>query len=274
MALGTSERSSTSSRRWSGCSASSLPVQPIRRVVVSLPAPASRLHVGEDLVAGEAADGAGLVLELGVEQLGHQVVGGVLGPPVDVLGEQLAPIRRLRRRTCLPRLPRGAAPRRDGRGSPPGPARGCRAGSRSSASASRAPRSLMKSKLPDPDEWVERPLAELADLGLEGVHLPRREHPGHQRAVHVVVGRVLEEDDAGGDLDVGPDELEDRSPCPTGRSPSRAGPSRRRRSGSGRRSRTSRCSRAAPRRAAASTPGTGRCRSRSRTGRSRRRCRW
>ena len=40
MAFGMSERSSTSWRRWSGCSASTLPVQPIRRLVVSLPAPA------------------------------------------------------------------------------------------------------------------------------------------------------------------------------------------------------------------------------------------
>ena len=38
---GSATRSSTSSRRWSGCSASTLPAQPIRRVVVSLPAPAT-----------------------------------------------------------------------------------------------------------------------------------------------------------------------------------------------------------------------------------------
>ena len=43
--------------------------------------------VGEELVAAQAPHGAGLVLELGVEQLGHDVVGRVLGPPVDVLGE-------------------------------------------------------------------------------------------------------------------------------------------------------------------------------------------
>ena len=41
MAPGISERSSTSSRRWSGWSPSTLPVQPISRVVVSLPAPAT-----------------------------------------------------------------------------------------------------------------------------------------------------------------------------------------------------------------------------------------
>ena len=37
-----SERSSTSSRRWSGFSARTLPVHPMSRVVVSLPAPESR----------------------------------------------------------------------------------------------------------------------------------------------------------------------------------------------------------------------------------------
>ena len=57
------------------------------RPVVSLPAPGEHRGVGEHLVAGERAGRAGLVLELGVEQLGHEVVGGVLGAPVDVLGE-------------------------------------------------------------------------------------------------------------------------------------------------------------------------------------------
>ena len=38
---GISDRSSTRSRRWSGCSASTLASQPISRPVVSLPAPAS-----------------------------------------------------------------------------------------------------------------------------------------------------------------------------------------------------------------------------------------
>ena len=44
------------------------------------------LGVGQDLLAGEAAARAGLVLELGVEQHGHEVVGGMVDPPVDVLG--------------------------------------------------------------------------------------------------------------------------------------------------------------------------------------------
>ena len=41
MAFAISERSSTSSARWSGWSANTLAVHPIRRVVVSFPAPAS-----------------------------------------------------------------------------------------------------------------------------------------------------------------------------------------------------------------------------------------
>ena len=46
--------------------------------------------VGEHLVAGQPARRPVLVLELGVEQFGHEVVGGVPGPPVDVLAEHLA----------------------------------------------------------------------------------------------------------------------------------------------------------------------------------------
>ena len=42
-----------------------------------------------DLVLGEVAGRARLVLELGVEELGHEVVRRVLGPPVDVVGEEL-----------------------------------------------------------------------------------------------------------------------------------------------------------------------------------------
>ena len=57
----------------------------------------------------------------------------------------------------------------------------------------------MKSKPPGADERVEAAGAELADLRLDGVHLLRREHPRQQAAVHVVDGRVLEEDHAGRD---------------------------------------------------------------------------
>ncbi len=46
--------------------------------------------VGVDLGAGERACHAVFVFELGVEQRGHQVVGGVLGAPFDVVGEHVA----------------------------------------------------------------------------------------------------------------------------------------------------------------------------------------
>ena len=49
--------------------------------------PGEHRRVGGDLLAGQLAGRAGLVLELGVEELGHEVVGRVLGPPVDVLLE-------------------------------------------------------------------------------------------------------------------------------------------------------------------------------------------
>ena len=45
-----------------------------------------------------------------------------------------------------------------------------------------------------------------------------------QAAVHVVDRRVLEEDDARRDLDVGLDQLEDRAPAGAGTSPSRRAP--------------------------------------------------
>ena len=139
MALGMSDRSSTSSRRWSGCSARTLPAQPMRRVVVSLPGPGHHVHVGEDLLAGEPPGGAGLVLELGVEQLGHEVVGGVVGAPVDVLGERLAGGEAAPASTASACRARSAARRRSCRGSSPGPPRGCRAACRSPASASGRP---------------------------------------------------------------------------------------------------------------------------------------
>ena len=57
-----------------------------RRLV---PRPGQQADVAEDLLVGERARRARLVLELGVEQLGHQVVGRVLGAPGDVVREHL-----------------------------------------------------------------------------------------------------------------------------------------------------------------------------------------
>ena len=230
------------------------------------------VDVGEHLVAAQAPDGAGLVLELGVEQLGHDVVGRVLGPPVDVLGELLAAGEALRHLHRLARLGAQVA-RRRGRGSPPGPPRGCRAACRSPASASgRRGRRRSRSR-PVPTSGSRLVGAELADLRLERGDLPRREHPRQQAAVDGVGRRVLEDDDARRHLDAGLDQLEDPAAAGDERVAVDAGRARRPRSGSRRRSRAARCSRAAPPPAAGGTPGTGRRRSRRRTGRSRRRSR-
>ena len=67
-----SERSSTTSRRWSGCSASTLPIHPNSLPVVSTPAPAitARKMSISSLVSRRSR--AGDVLELGVEQFGDR----------------------------------------------------------------------------------------------------------------------------------------------------------------------------------------------------------
>ena len=69
--------------------------------------------------------------------------------------------------------------------------------------------SSMMSKRSDPIEWVEATGAEVADLVLERRHPSGREDPRHEAAVHGVHGRVLEQDDARRQLDVGFDDVED-----------------------------------------------------------------
>ena len=52
-----------------------------------VPGRGQQVDVVEDLLAGEAAHGPVRILELGLEEVGHQVVGRVRRPPVDVLLE-------------------------------------------------------------------------------------------------------------------------------------------------------------------------------------------
>ncbi len=139
-----------------------------------------QVDVVDHLFSREAAARPRLVLELGLQQLGHEVVGGVLGPPVDVVRERCRPDqRRSCRRSRAWCLLRAAGPRRCGRGWPPGPARGCRAACRSCASAS-ARRGRDEVEAAGPDQRIERSGAELAHLGLDGVHPAGREHPRQQ----------------------------------------------------------------------------------------------
>ena len=89
MALGTRERSATSSAPLVGMAAQHLAGEADQAGRGLVPGPGQQSDVPEDLVVAQRARRAVLVLELGVEQLGHQVVGRVLGAPVDVVGEHL-----------------------------------------------------------------------------------------------------------------------------------------------------------------------------------------
>ena len=144
-------------------------------------------------------------------QLGHEVVGRV--------------VRAASRRTRRTRSPRSTASFIGGRRRP---RRGARPASRRSRIASWscsgmpssmpivrigiwAPRSRDEVEPARADERIEAAGAERPDLLLEGVHPLRREHPRHQPAVEVVARRVLHEDVAGRQLDVGLDDLERRA---------------------------------------------------------------
>ena len=183
------------------------PIRPGRGLV---PGPGQQADVAEDLLAGERPRRARLVLELGVEQLGHQVVGGVLGAPGDVVRERLelgrAVVLGLVRNAFLESqalvevVPdRLLVLLRDTEQHPDDPHRHELAQVRDEIEAARA------------DEGVERLRAEGPHLGLECLHLLRREDPGEQASVEVVIRRVLEEDGPGRDLHSGLDDLEDRA---------------------------------------------------------------
>ena len=75
-----------------------------------------------------------------------------------------------------------------------------------------APRSATKSMCPDPDQRVQRLGAEFANLGLERSDFARGEHPGQQLAVHVMDRRILHDEHAGWDVEIGLDQLQDDAP--------------------------------------------------------------
>ena len=150
-----------------------------------------------------------LVLELGVEQLGHEVVGGVLGAPVDVVLEHA---RRWRRSPAWTAIGSPGTVRRlasvlfaDGDLVLLGDAE----------QHADDPHRQLGGELGDDveavgaDQRVEAADAVLADLVFERRHPPRGEHPRHEAAVHRVHRRVLEEDHARRQLDAGLDDVED-----------------------------------------------------------------
>ena len=131
IAFGISDRSSSSSRRWSGCSPRTLPVQPISRFVVSLPAEArmltkirisSRVRCRTVPVSSSNSTWS---------SSRHEVVGRVRRAPVDVVGEErLVGEVRSPYFVRLAGLVGASASSSCARGRPPGPPRGCPAASR------------------------------------------------------------------------------------------------------------------------------------------------
>ncbi len=62
------------------------------------------------------------------------------------------------------------------------------------------------------DERVEAAGGELADQGLDGIHLPRREGTGQQIAADVVDRRILEDQCARRNLDIGLQDFQHHAP--------------------------------------------------------------
>jgi hypothetical protein len=167
--------------------------------------------VHQDLVAGQRAPLAVRVLELRVQQLGHDVVGGVLDPPVDVIAERLVRDDDLFAEVDLAALGGGYL----------------RAGllaegdlallGNADQHADHPHRHLQAERLDDvepllADQWVKAADAELADLRLERGDPARGEHARHELAVNVVDGRIREDERAGRHLHVHLDQLEDGAP--------------------------------------------------------------
>ena len=175
-----------------------------------VPGPGQQADVPEDLVVAQGARRAVLVLELGVEQLGHEVVGRVLGAPLDVVGED----RRRAERVVLGLVGDAvlqAQPVVDLLADRLLVLLGDPEQHADDAHGHELAQVLHEVELPRPDERVEHLRAVGAHLGLERLHLLRREDARQEAAVDVVRGRVLEEDRPGRDLDARLDDLEHRT---------------------------------------------------------------
>ena len=178
--------------------------EPAGRLV---PAPADDRDVHQDLVAGQRAGDAVLVLELGVDQLGHHVVRRVGVPPVDVLAHRL-----VREDDLLAEVDLAAVRGQDlgvglvAEGDLPflGDA---------DQHADDLHRHLQAQLLDEvepglADQRVQAGGAVLAHQRLELGDPARREHPGEQLPVDVVDRRVLHDEGARRDLHVRLDQLE------------------------------------------------------------------
>ena len=178
--------------------------------------PAGGLHAGagddgdedEELLLGELAALAGEVVELDVQQLGDEVVGGVLCPPGDVVGvglaAEVAVLGDLQRLAGLvAQLADGGVAHRRlvGFGDAHEHADGLDRHLGAEVEHEVEPVVAL--------ERVEAGGAERPDLVLELLHPARGERPGDQGPVHRVLRRVLVDEDARRHDRVGLDHLED-----------------------------------------------------------------
>ena len=248
MAFGTRSRSSTSSRALVGVLGEHLarpPDQARRRLVARR---RQEVHVAEHLRPAEAPGGAGLVLELGLEQLGHEVVGGWLARHSMYSSKPLAltdalGVRRLD--VGHGALRRAAGRRRCGRGWPPGPARECPSSMPMVRMGIWAPRSAMKSKRPAPTRGSRLRAQNSRTLGSSALMLRGVKTRDSRRRCRWWAGGSSKMMEPGG---ISMPLLMSSSSGALARDvglPVERAPRRRPRTGSARRSRTARCSRAA-----------------------------
>ena len=183
------------------------PDQPGRGLV---PGRGQEVDVVEDLLPGEAAHGPVRILELGLEELGHQVVGRVRRPPLDVLLEPVVG----HRAVAELGVHVGHALLGQAQAVVDAVADVFLVGLGNAEQHADGAHGHLGAEVGDEVEparahqRIEAAGAELPDLGLEVVHLARREDPGEQAAMGVVHRGVLEDDRPGRDLHVALDDLE------------------------------------------------------------------
>ena len=162
----------------------------------------------QDLLPGEVANLTRGVLELDAQQVGHEVVGGVIGSPGDVVGEEGLVGKVVV--VVLARFP-GQLLHAEVLALAHGLLIALGDAEQHSDHVDRHDVAEVEHEVEAvlTDERIERIRAEVADLALQRVHLARGEHAGEHAAVRAVQGRVLEDEHTRRDVDVRLDELED-----------------------------------------------------------------
>ena len=169
--------------------------------VVSLPAPADQDEEVEQLVAPEHAAGTRVVLELQMQELAHEIIGGILDPIIEVLAE---PDRRFGDAAqgvhILPRRPLVL-------GAVEGVAQGGQVRVREPKQhadhldGQHVGEILHEVELVPADQGLRGSFEENADTVLDGADRPGSEEPGDESPMDGVEWWILEDEEPGGQLD-------------------------------------------------------------------------